>query len=71
MEQSCMVNHEMEQELILSSLDRVTFLRERMETAVRQIAAGKPKEARWTLDAALEATDVGKMKEWKSGEEPF
>jgi hypothetical protein len=71
MTDKCMVNHEMEQGLVLSALDRVAFLRERMEAAVRQIVAGKANEARWTLDAALEATDVGAMKEWQAGEEPL
>lgn len=61
------MDDDMATELVLVSLDRVTFLRERMEAAVRQIVAGKANEARWTLDAALEETDVGKMKVWQPG----
>lgn len=58
-------------DLVLHSIDQITFLREQMEEAVRLIVNDKPAKARQLLDAALEKTDVGTMKEWLPGEEPF
>jgi hypothetical protein len=58
-------------DMALHAIDRINFLRENMEEAVRLIVSGKPARARQVLDRALEETEVGKMKIWQSGEEPF
>jgi hypothetical protein len=58
-------------ELVLHSIDTVVFLREQMEEAVRLIVNGRSAKARQLLDAALEKTDVGEMKVWLPGVEPF
>lgn len=58
-------------DLCLTALNQIKYLREQMEEASRLIADGHPAKARWALDAALEKTDVGEMKVWQPGEEPF
>jgi hypothetical protein len=71
MAEQCMVNHELEQGLVLTALERVSYLREQMEEAVRLIVDDYPQKARWVLDEALEKTDVGTMDVVRPGEEPF
>lgn len=58
-------------DMTLHAIDRINFLRERMEEAVRLIVSGKPAQARQLLDRTLEETDAGKMKVWQAGEEAF
>jgi hypothetical protein len=55
----------------LVAIDKVIYLREQMEAAVRLIVEDQPQKARWVLDEALEATDFGKMKVWQPHEQPF
>jgi hypothetical protein len=58
-------------DLCLTVVAQMLYLRQQMEEAVRLIVDGHPGKARWVLDAALEKTDVGEIRVWQPGEEPF
>lgn len=62
---------DLEADLVLISIDKLLFLREQMALAVSRLDDEQLGAAREVLNAALEATEVGKMKVWGLGEEPF
>lgn len=58
-------------DMTLNAIDKIIFLRVKMEEAVMKLRVGYPRDALDILQKALAETDVGKMKEWQPGEEPF
>ncbi len=55
-------------DVALAAIDRIHVLRSAIKDALDE---RNPAEARRILDAVLAKTDVGKMKVWQKGEEPF
>jgi uncharacterized protein with von Willebrand factor type A (vWA) domain len=57
--------------LCLTVIDQKLYLRTQMKAAVAALMDGKPIAALGILQTTLDETDVGTMKEWLPGEEPF
>ncbi len=55
-------------DLVLVSIERSNMLRSAIKSALEE---SSPAEARRILEAVLSETDVGEMKVWQEGEEPF
>jgi hypothetical protein len=58
-------------DVCLISIEKVIYLRNAMVAAVSALNAGDTEGARIGLVDALKETDIGAMKVWQAGEEPF
>lgn len=65
------INPDLATEVTLLAIDKTIYLREQMQLAAKALDAGRWRDAQDILRAALEKTDVGAMKVWQPGEEPF
>jgi hypothetical protein len=65
------MDNDLATDLCLTAIDQTRHLRTQMKAAVTALMDGKPIAALGILQTTLDETDVGEMKVWQPGEQPF